>query len=491
MRRKVALLVLGLAQASAAQSGTTALVGATLVNPNAAPIHDAVVVTRGARIVCAGARAACAVPAGARTVDVRGAYVAPGLVDAHVHYSQTGWVDGRPDAFDVRGEMPYESTIGTLRAHPERFHRASLCSGVTSAFDVGGYTWTFDLARATREATDAPRVVAAGPLLSTIDHWVNLPTMRQFIHMRGDSVTRATVRAQAATGAEAIKVWYIDMPDSARAKLRPFLDAAGEEAARAGLPLLVHATELRTAREALAAGAKVLVHSVERDTIDATFIELAKRNGTIVIPTLTVHEGYEDVFLGRSPAARYPLDCVDAATRAKLERVIPEEHRRPHAQYVRSGRMSRNRPTMEENLRRMRAAGIPIAMGTDAGNPGTAHGPSVFHEMETMQKAGMSAAEVLASATIVAARAMGIDGEAGSLEAGKRADLVVLDADPTADIANARRLRLVMRNGRLYRRAELLPDGMKSGHPGVDPESTPGRLRVHSAFISATIADRR
>ena len=74
-----------------------------------------------------------------------------------------------------------------------------------------------------------------------------------------------------------------------------------------------------------------------------------------------------------------------------------------------------------------------------------------------MQRAGMTAAEVLASSTIVAARAMGIAGETGSVEAGKRADLVVLDADPTADIANARRVRLVVRNGALYRRAELMP----------------------------------
>jgi len=462
MRRKVtfllALALLGApTQHGRAQGGTTALVGATLLNPGATPVRDAVVVTRDARIVCAGARAACRIPAGARTVDLRGAFVGPGFIDAHVHYSQTAWVDGRPDAFDVRAEIPYETAVGTLAMHPERFHRAALCTGLTSVFDVGGYPWTFDVARASREATDAPRVVAAGPLLSTIDHWVNLPTMRQFVHMRSDSVVRATVRGQAATGAEAIKVWYIDMADSLRATVRPLLELAGAEAARAQRPLLVHATELRTAREALAAGARVLVHSVERDTIDDAFIELAKRNGTIVIPTLTVYEGYEDVYLGRSPAARYPLDCVDAATRAKLERVIPEERRRPYAQFARSGRMSRNRPTMEENLRRLLAAGVPIAMGTDAGNPGTAHGPSVYREMEAMQAAGMSAAQVFASATIVAARAMGVADETGTLEAGKRADLVVLDADPTADIAHARRVRMVMRNGRLYEQAELKP----------------------------------
>ena len=95
---------------------------------------------------------------------------------------------------------------------------------------------------------------------------------------------------------------------------------------------------------------------------------------------------------------------------------------------------------MEENVRRLKAAGVPIAMGTDAGNPGTAHGPSVYREMAALERAGLSTAEVLASSTIVAARAMGIANDAGSLEAGKRADLVVLDADPIADLGNVQRV---------------------------------------------------
>jgi imidazolonepropionase-like amidohydrolase len=105
----------------------------------------------------------------------------------------------------------------------------------------------------------------------------------------------------------------------------------------------------------------------------------------------------------------------------------------------------------------MKAAGIPIAMGTDAGNPGTAHGPSVYREMEAMQHAGMTAAEVLASSTIVAARAAGIDRDAGSLVPGKRADVVILEADPLADIANVKRVTHVMRNGAMYGKKELLP----------------------------------
>jgi len=445
------------AQGGGAETTVMALVGATLVNPGAPPLPDTVVVVAEQRIACAGTRVVCRVPGGAQVIDVRGAYIIPGLIDAHVHYSQTGWVDGRPDAFDVRAELRYDSTMVALRREPGRFHRAWLCSGVTSVFDVGGYPWTFDLARVTRSATDAPRVVAAGPLLSTIDHWVNLPAEQQFVFMRTDSLVRAAVRAQVAAGAEAVKVWYVDLPDSVRARKRPLLDLAGAEAARTRLPLIVHATERHTAKEALAAGAKVLVHSIESDTVDAELIELARRHGTILIPTLTVLEGYADVYLGRSPSGRYPLDCVDRATRAKLERVLPEPGRRRAIAYFQGGALERQRATMEENLRRLKAAGVPIAMGTDAGNPGTAHGPSVYREMAALHHAGLSIAEVLTASTITAARAAGIASDVGSIEAGKRADLVVLDGDPLADLANVRRVRLVVRNGALHRRADLTP----------------------------------
>lgn len=437
-----------------------AIVGATLLSPTATGVTrvpNAVVVVRGGRILCAGARETCGPPAEAEVVDARGAFVAPGIVDAHVHFSQTGWVDGRPDALDMRREHPYDSTVAALRGHPEVFGRSYLCSGVTGVYDVGGYPWTVALARGTATRLDMPRVAAVGPLLSTLDYWVNLPDMRQFVGMRDDSLVRATVREQRRMGSAAQKVWYLQRHDSLRRRDKAMLMAAGEEARAQRLPLIVHATQLRLAKDALEAGATVLVHSVETDTVDAEFIALARRNNTILIPTLTVSEGYADVFLGRSPASRYPLDCVDAATRAKLERAIPESRRAQQAAFVRSGAWERRRPVLDENLRRLHRAGVRIAMGTDAGNPGTAHGPSVYREMEAMQAAGMSATDVFRASTLIPAQAMGLDREIGTIEPGKRADLVIFDADPTVDVANARRVRQVVRNGALYGKAELLP----------------------------------
>src|SRR5215470_16695590 len=123
-----------------------ALVGATLLDGRGGPpIADSVVVVKDGKIECAGVRAACPVPKGATVTDVRGSWITPGVVDAHVHFSQTGWADGRPDALDLRAKHPYDQVEAGLRLHPERFGRSYLCSGVTSVFDVGGYPWTLGL----------------------------------------------------------------------------------------------------------------------------------------------------------------------------------------------------------------------------------------------------------------------------------------------------------------------------------------------------------
>jgi imidazolonepropionase-like amidohydrolase len=149
---------------------------------------------------------------------------------------------------------------------------------------------------------------------------------------------------------------------------------------------------------------------------------------------------------------------VDRETRRKLETVLPDSITKRAREFW-NGPVARSLMTTSmDNLGRMYRAGVPIAMGTDAGNPGTAHGPSVYREMELMQRAGMPAAAVFASATIVAARAMALDTEVGSVEPGKRADLVAFEGDPTKDIKNARRVRLVVHNGVIRTRDDLLPE---------------------------------
>jgi imidazolonepropionase-like amidohydrolase len=426
-----------------------ALVGATVIDGTGAPPRLATVVMREGKIACVGE---CPVGAEVRRIDARGKWIIPGLVDAHVHYSQTGWADGRPDALDVRERFPYDSTIAELERHPERFFRSHLCSGVTATFDVGGYPWTWALRERAERSTAAPHVAAAGPLLSTRDHWVNLPAMRQFVHTGSDSATRAGARMMAAFRSDAVKVWYLvgaSSPDTAEQKAR--LRIAAEEARRAGIPLIVHATSLWAAKDALRAGAKLLVHSVEDRPVDEEFLRLARAAGAYYNPTLTVREGYVEL-RERRFRPDVPLECVDPATRRKA--FLTDSLPGGGVDTAYRARVAQGYRTMLHNLKRVHDAGIPVAMGTDAGNPLTLHGPAVYPEMEAMVEAGLTPMQVLVASTRGGAGAMGRT-DIGTLEPGKAADLVVLDRDPLQDIRNVRSVRLVARGGRVWTREEL------------------------------------
>jgi imidazolonepropionase-like amidohydrolase len=379
-------------------------------------------------------------------------WIVPGIVDAHVHFSQTGWADGRPDALDVRDRYPYEKTSADLKAHPERFFRSQLCSGVTAVFDVGGYPWTVAMAHDPRWGSRAPHLAAAGPLLSTLDHWLNLPAERQFIHLKDAESARAGVSYLKNLGSDAVKLWYIVSKDLRVDQTEPFVRAAGEQASQAGLPLIVHATGLAEAKAALKAGAKLLVHSVGDLPVDDEFLTLARSRGAFYCPTLTVLYGYRNMDRAALTKTPPPVDdpngCVDPVTLAKVadSANAGTAGRAEHLARIES-RITVTDRYVYPNLKRVFEAGIPIAMGTDAGNPLTLHGPSVYAEMEAMQAAGLTPMQVLVASTRGGARAMGREREFGTIERGKDADLLAVSADPTTDIRNLRRLRWVARGG--------------------------------------------
>jgi len=430
-----------------------ALTGATLIDGRGGvPIANANVILRDGKIDCAGTAVQCPVPEGIDVTDVRGLWVMPGLIDAHVHFSQTGWADGRPDSLDMRAKHPYDQTEAELKADPERYGRSYVCSGVTAVYDVGGYAWTLRLHDRFEPNTLVPHVDAAGPLLSTLDHWLNLPAERQFIVLN-DASARDGVRYLASQGAHAVKVWYIVRPPDLTVEASAAaVAAAGDEARKHNIPLIVHATGLAEAKAALRAGATLLVHSVSDKPVDQEFLDLAKRNGTILIPTLIVSRGYVRMFrsaVEHTPVAiDDPNGCVDKSTLARIAETTSAPTTLTAEQLSRRDqRTAQGEQIAAQNLKALVAAGIPIATGTDAGNPLTLHGPAIYAEMESMQKAGMTPMQVLVSSTAVAARAMRRETEFGTVEKGKDADLVIVSADPTADVANVRKIRYVVRGG--------------------------------------------
>lgn len=442
-----------------------ALLGATLLDgTGAAPVTDAVVLLRGGKIDCAGTGADCPVPEGVERLDLKGLFLTPGIVDAHMHHAQTGWTDGRPDFIDVRDSHPYETLQGKLRAHPQRFWRSYLCSGVTAVFDVGGYPWSWDLRARADADPQAPHVAAAGPLLSTLDFWLNLPAERQFIYLGTEKDAKSGVAYLADHGSDAVKVWFIPLETRNFDEMAHAVKAAGQEAHAREVPLIVHATGIREAIAALKAGADLLVHSVEDAQVTDDFLRLAKSNGTIYCPTLTVLGGYrrlQDAAAAQKvPAVDDPNGCVDPETMKNLAETAALTVKPPDP-----GVAERRRQRFETalkmsaaNLRTVRDAGIPIAMGTDAGNPLTLHGVSVYAEMEAMQAAGLSPLEVLTASTRNGARAMRRDADFGTVEKGKIADLLVLSADPSRDIRAMRSIRYVVRGGVVRTPNELRPE---------------------------------
>jgi imidazolonepropionase-like amidohydrolase len=266
-------------------------------------------------------------------------------------------------------------------------------------------------------------------------------------------------------------VWDIAVEARPAADRAAAVRAAGDAAKAAGLPLIVHATELETAREAVAAGARLLVHSVEDLAVDEELLSAMRARGTLYCPTLTVIDGYVRMFTAAAAAARPSVDdphhCVDPATRRKVEET---------AALHRSGegfdpaamqrRIAARHAVQADNLRRVVAAGIPVAAGTDAGNPLTLHGPAIYAELEAMQAAGMEPMAVLVAATRNGARAMGREADLGTVERGKVADLLVLDADPTRDAAAFRSLRAVVRAGVVHG-VEELAAAVAAGDPAA------------------------
>jgi imidazolonepropionase-like amidohydrolase len=261
-----------------------------------------------------------------------------------------------------------------------------------------------------------------------------------------------------------VKVWYLAPQAARRDELDARMMEVGAAAKAAGLDLIVHATGLREAKVALRAGAVLLVHSVEDQQVDQEFLDLLGRNSAIYAPTLVVGRNATRANVSAGLGVKHPVDdpggCVDSNTVAKIDNVeplrelIPENRRAADVAYRRIEAAGARGVTMADNLRRVHAAGRTIVVATDAGNPLTLHGPSIYSEMEAMQAAGLTAPEIIVMATRNGARAMGRS-DFGTLEAGKLADLIVLAEDPSASVSAFRTVSHVMRSGKLYRQAEL------------------------------------
>lgn len=463
MYRKLSFLLiafLSIASYTSAQQSSSAdmvLQGATVFDGTGKTIENAVIIIKDGTIKEIGGQEV-KIPKNAKTLDLSGKFITPGLVDAHIHFAQTGFFDGRPDVVDIRESINYNELQADLKSNPNSYYEAYLRSGVTAVYDVGGFPWSIERQKSAENNLNAPHVAAAGPLFSGYPEarlsTFNIGDEKQMIYLSDPEFGRETVRKHTTLGSTGIKIWGVQLSDST---FMNSLRAVAEETTNQGNKLIVHATNLNEAKEALRLGAKVLVHSVDNAEVDAEFIKLAKANNVIYLPTLIVTRGYLNTFrsLQKLRTVNDPNDVMDQRAKELLKTstdyfsFFPAQVNLEMQMKAFEQRVVKSEAIMDINLKKLYDAGITIAVATDAGNPGTFHGISIYDEMEAMQKAGIPANEIIIMATKNGAMAMERSRDFGILEKGKMADLIILDNNPSIDIANMRSISQMMRGGQL------------------------------------------
>ena len=439
---------------------TTVIEGAVLYDGTGAePIENSVIVIRDGKIDCVGEAEDCEAPSDAERIDASGKFITPGLVDAHIHFAQTGFFDSRPDAMDVNETYPYPEVAAYQRENPGRYFESYLCSGITAVYDVGGASWSVELQQEAEQNPMAPHVAAAGPLLTPVPGApFDLPSDRILVQLDSEETGRTMVQFLSEMGSTGIKFWQFNI-NSPEYMAR--VEAAADEIRKMGNQMIAHATTLEQAKAALRNGTKLLVHSVQDQPVDDEFIEMARENGTFYNPTMIVSAGYLLAYRAAADIEPIPYNdpngCTDTKTLSLIESASQfSDHPRLSESLMERVRAFNTETDMTsemmiQNLKAVYDAGLPVVVGTDAGNPGTLHGVSVYDEMEAMQAAGITPADLIVMATKNGAESMRRGDDFGTLEPGKFGNLILLEDDPGEDISNMRSITHVMIKGTLKR----------------------------------------
>jgi imidazolonepropionase-like amidohydrolase len=375
------------------------------------PIDNATIVVRDGRIAAVGPSARVDVPAGAERVSLGGKTLIPGLVNAHGHVGNTVGLE--------QGHYSAENVMRDLRTYA--------AYGVTTVFSLGDDQEAGFKARDSQRTPtlDRARLFVAGPVLAP----------------KTPEEARKLVDEDAAMKVDIVKI-RVDDNLGTTPKMPPEIyRTVIDEAHKKGLRVAVHLFYLDDARGVLESGGDFIAHSIRDKDVDDRTIAMLKLRDVCVCPTLTREVS---TFVYESTPAWFsdPLFLKHADPRTVEQ--LKEPARQVQMRNSRSAQ--RYKAALEvasRNLKKLSGAGVRIAMGTDTGPPARFQGYFELMELELMAKAGLTPRQVLAAATRDAARCQKLDAELGTLEAGKWADFVALDADPLVGIANTRRISAV------------------------------------------------
>ncbi|MDT8322107.1 MAG: amidohydrolase family protein [Xanthomonadales bacterium] len=402
----------------------SAIVGATVVDLDGKkPTYDAVILIAGDRITAIGPAADITIPAGAEVIDAAGTWLIPGLMNMHVHMGLA--LPGK-----VAAELADE-TDGELALRVAAVARESLQAGVTTIRSPGN-SWPprlpghADLAlqkAIAREQADGPRIFSAGEALVITGGHGSLPGQS---HNDGPWELTRAARREISAGASWVKIMIsggiaTEGGDISKALMTTEeIHAVVDAAHRFGARVAAHSGSPEATAVAVEAGVDSIEHGY---FLDRAVLRKMQRHGSWLVPTIVVSQPATQPFFEKIGSPPWYLERRDS---------VGKEH------------WKALQTAIEE--------GVNIALGTDQHpaepNDGTT---STAREAQYYVEAGMTPLQALRSATIEAARMLGVDEELGSLAVGKYADLVAVGADPVRDIKALRDIVMVIKGGKVYR----------------------------------------
>ncbi len=401
--------------AQAPATGVVALTGARVINgTGSAPVEKATIVIANGRIESVGPNVK--IPNGATRIDMAGKTIIPGIINAHGHLNADK--SARPARERLTGQLQLFADYG-------------ITTVVVLGTGQGDLPDTVKLRDEQETATlDRARVFAAGTSMTSI---------------KTAEEARARVNQYADARADLIKLHITGAPTDTQP---PVYQALIEESHKRGLRVAAHVYYLRDAKGLLDAKVDVLAHGIRDQDVDQAVIAAMKQRNVGYIPTFTrdlavfVYEStppfFSDPFFLRHQNA-YRGEMAQLTDPARQEKTRTSKDAQAIKQALQQG---------SKNLKTLSDAGVAIAMGTDSGtNLGQWEGYFEHTEMEMMVKAGLTPMQVLVAATGGAARVMKLDSQLGTIQAGKRADLLVLNANPLSDIRNTREIHSVWIGG--------------------------------------------